>query len=448
MTSKASAKTAASNTQQSQPNIHPLFRKSQFLGNIDYDKVFRGPAILATRLLDTPQALHWAYAFLFGTEAKAETPLGFIPEGDAAAPRGTALPRQYACNKAIGQLSAKDIRRVRKALAGLANKCHFQVRDMGNLGECAQSPVNDQYALIAIQGGVYRRALLRHAHTKRENALIDLELATTLMHEIAHALNICYMGSRLETFFEDSIVAEHGWELESRLFGLVPHIASTGSPLEDPYWYSWQTRDLFKSGAYQQEFICRSEWKLPKTSPRLPMNPKFAVNLCSDKFWEEDYVQKGALALIPDVVQDFCRAGDRDVLTKGIALSIRELFRENAGGKSYAEKKYAKSTKPRFGYRKAFVDPNDEDSEEDIEDDAGADAEAEWSEGEGHDASGYNTDDMTDVDDNDDSDDSTVRGSDDEMTEVEEWVSKPPKLTVKEKAKAKARDFESFYINS
>lgn len=438
MPAKTSTMTGATKTQQSQPRIHPLFRKSQFLGNIDYDKVFRGPAILATRLLNTPQALHWAYAFFYGTEAKAETPLGFIPDGDAAAPKGTQLPRQYACNKAISKLSTEDIREVRKALRRLAHKCHFQVRDMESLGECVPSPVNDQYALITIQGNIYRRALLRHAHTKRENALIDLELATTLLHEIAHALNICYMGNRLETFFEDSIVAEHGWELECRLFGLVPHIASTGSPLEDPYWYAWQTRDLFKSDAYQQEYICRSEWKLPNECPQIPMKPKFAVQLCSDKFWEEDYVQKGAIALIPDVIQDFCRVGNRDNLTKGIPLSIRELFRENAVGKSYAEKKYPKSTKPRFGYRKAYIDPNDEGSEDGTEDDTGADPEADWSEGEGHDASSYRPEHMTDVHDDDDA---TFRDSDDEMTEVEEWVYRPKKLTAKKEVKVKAREF-------
>jgi hypothetical protein len=225
---------------------------------------------------------------------------------------------------------------------------------------------------------------------------------------------------------------------------LVPYIPSTGSPLENPYWYAWQTRNLFKGDAYQQEYICRSEWKLPKECPRIAMKPKFAVQLCSDKFWEEDYVQKGTLALIPDVIQDFCRAGNRDILTKGIPLSIRELFRENVGGKSYAEKKYPKSKRPQSGYRKAYVDPNDEDSEDESDDNTGTNPEAEWSEGEGHDASGYITDDTTDVDD----DDETIRGSDDEMTEVEEWVSKPEKLTTKEKAKKAKAKAREFYLHS
>lgn len=184
------------------------------------------------------------------------------------------------------------------------------------------------------------------------------------------------------------------------------------------------------------------------------MNPKFAVKLRRDAFWEEEFLQKGALALIPDVVRDLCNAGKSDVATKAIPPSIRELFRQKTGGKSYAEKKYPKLTRPRSGYRKAFVDPDDEDSEDESNDDTGNGAEAEWSEGEDTDASGYNTEDMTDASD----DDATIRDSDDEMTEVEEWVTGPPKPAVKEpstkthsakaKAKVKGIEFEIFYLDA
>lgn len=431
MPSYISSKTGATKTQPSQPTIHPLFRKSQFIGDIDYNTAFRGPAILASRLLDTLQALHWVYAFLYGQNAKAETPLGFMDEGAPAPPKDIELPRQYACNKAIGQLTAKDLKQVREALAGLAHRCHLQVRVMESLGETEQHPINDEYSLITIKGATYDRALLRHTHTKAENALIDLDLAMTMLHEMAHALNITYMDNRLEGFFEGSLVAEHGWEFESRLFGLVPEIATSGSPLQNPNWYPWQTLDFFDRDCYDPKFICRSQWKLPKKCPQLPMDPQFAINLCSDKFWQQDYVQKGAIALIPDVVQNSCRAGKGDIITKGIPPSIRELFRQNAGGKSYAEKKYPKSAKPASGHRKPLWDSDDEDAEYEPNVKPRADTDVEWSEGECPDASSYNPDDeeMTDVSD----DDTTVRGSDsdDEMTEVEEWVSRPPKPAVK-----------------
>jgi len=345
--------------------------------------------------------------------------LGYIPEGFPCALPGTELPRQYACNKGVGQLSAKDIEDVREALAGLAHRCHFQVRNIKSLGETEESPVNGEYSLITIKRSTYDRALLRQTHNASENALIDLDLAMTMLHEIAHALNITYMGNRLESFFEGSLVAEHGWELESRVFGLVPHIASSGSPLQKPSWYPWQTRDFFKRDEYDSEFLCRSEWKLPKTCPHVPMDPNFVVKLCSDDFWEGEYLQRGAIAVIPDVVQNLCRAGKSDIATKGIPPSIRELFRQNAGAKSYAEKKYPGFAKPESGFRKALPDTDDEYTDDEADQDK---PDVEWSEGEGPDASGYNTEEMTDVDDDDDA---TICGSDGEMTEVEEWVRRP-----------------------
>jgi hypothetical protein len=367
---------------------------------------------------------------LYGTNAKAETPLGFISEGCVSAPPGTELPRQYACNKGIGQLTAKDIQDVREALAGLAHRCHFQVLNIGGHGETEPHPSNGEYSLITINGSIYDRALLRQTHNATENALIDLDLAMTMLHKVAHALNITYMGNRLESFFEGSLVAEHGWELESRLCGLVAKIASKGGPLQNPpKWYPWQTREFFKRDGYDSEIMCRSEWKLPKKCPTVLMDPVFAVKLCSDDFWEGEYLQRGAIALIPDVVQDLCRAGKGDIVTKGIPLSIRELFRQNTGEKSYAEKKYSGFARPESGFRKAFRDPYDEASEYEVGED---EPEIEWSEGEGPDASGYNTEEMTDVDDDDD--DATICGSDGEMTEVEEWVRRAPKPIIKDPA--------------
>lgn len=128
-------------------------------------------------------------------------------------------------------------------------------------------------------------------------------------------------------------------------------------------------------------------------------------------------------------MRNLCRAGKGDIITKGIPPSIRSLFRQNAGGKSYAEKKYARFARPSSGMRKAFVDIYDEDIEYE---EPTVEPDVEWSEGESTDASGYNTEEMSDYSD----DDATIRGadSDDEMTEVEEWVSHPLKPAVKPSA--------------
>jgi hypothetical protein len=286
--------------------------------------------------------------------------------------------------------------------------------------------------------------LLRGSRTKAENALIDLDLACLMVHEVAHALNVYYQRNQEEDFFEGSLIAEHGFELESRIFGLIPHISvSTVNMAQLSSWYPWQTEKFFH-GATNHE-PCRDESRLPKSSPHSPMDPQFAVKLCSNEFWEGEYLQRGALALLPDIVKQLCRAGWPDITTNAIPSSIRELFRQDTGRdmETYAERKYARFANPRRYLRKpAESEDEDSDGEEADDDDD------EWSEGEVPDASGYTTEDMTDPDD----DDNTVGGSDDEMTEVEEWVSRPPKsaakppvvrkpaLKVKEKTRIKAKD--------
>jgi hypothetical protein len=66
--------------------------------------------------------------------------------------------------------------------------------------------------------------------------------------------------------------------------------------------------------------------------------------LVSDKFWDDDYVKHGALALVPQVIQQLCRSEKENITTRGIQQSIRDLFLSDA--RSYAEKKYGGSANP------------------------------------------------------------------------------------------------------
>lgn len=420
-------KTKATKPKKSQPAIHPLFRKDQFMGNIDYNTAFRAPAILATRLLNTPQAKHWVYALLFGKNAPAALPAGIIPEGATRPPGGIGeIPDKYACNKGIHQLNPEDIAEVDQALADLAHRCHFDIKDYmanpGTLGETCATDINCEYSIISIQGASYQRALKRDTRSKAANALVDLGIASTMLHEIGHTLNVHKLRDHAEGFFEEALVAEHGFELESRIFGMCPHI-SPGNITEWSYWFSWQTRDFLQNG-YDLTKLCRNLWKLPKKTPTFTIGTRFALKLSSDSFWEEEYVQKGALAVVPDIVQQLCREGMNDTATRGIPPSIKDLFTSNA--RSYAERKYPGFANPRRYLRDVPSTPegwfsNDEggEDEESDGDESEAEAEAEWSEGEDTEADGYMTADMTDGED----DDATVRGdeSDDDMTEVEVW---------------------------
>jgi hypothetical protein len=77
---------------------------------------------------------------------------------------------------------------------------------------------------------------------EEDNAYIDLSIAATLLHEVAHAANFSVMGHKEEDYFEESLVAEAGFELESRIFGMIPEI-----DIYDPFgsaWQSWQNLEL------------------------------------------------------------------------------------------------------------------------------------------------------------------------------------------------------------
>jgi hypothetical protein len=71
-------------------------------------------------------------------------------------------------------------------------------------------------------------------------------------------------------------------------------------------------------------------------------DPKFAMKLSDDDFWNGEYLERGALALIPESIADLIRSGNRGVVARSIPESIRDLFRTK--GPSYAQKKYARYT--------------------------------------------------------------------------------------------------------
>lgn len=357
---KISSMTGVTKVQKSTPVIHPLFRESQFVGISDYNTVFRNPAILATRLLDSPQALHWGYACIYGVNSFAARP-DALPQSQSIRPRDgiRTVPMQYACNKGIGQLSAEDISSVRQHFVDLADCIHFKVTAFnkpGRQGQCTcADPSHDgkgYNSIIEFSDILCKLPHSKHKQTAKEIATVDLYIANIMLQEIVHALNFKLMGPRVEDFFETSFVAENGWELQSRIFGMVPYM-NDANP-SDTNWHTWQTHSL-SNASYNLDKICRHSWKLPKEQSRYHFDPQFAVMLCSDAFWENEYVQRGALALIPTPVRNLCRSTKRTDVTRGIPQSIRDLFRDSA--KSYAEKKYARFANPQRTIRSAPEEP-------------------------------------------------------------------------------------------
>ena len=111
-------------------------------------------------------------------------------------------------------------------------------------------------------------------------------MALTLLHEMAHAAHFHTMADRPEDFFEDALVAEGGYEYESRIFGMVADIKYTNPPHGE--WKQWQNITFLdqSAGAYPVIEVCRNTEKLSIKSIRHPFDAKFAERLLGDEWWE------------------------------------------------------------------------------------------------------------------------------------------------------------------
>jgi hypothetical protein len=133
--------------------------------------------------------------------------------------------------------------------------------------------------------------------TPRERAVLLFTMATTLLHEMAHATQNHVMGRRPEEFFEDALVAEAGFDYTSRIFGMLPNIA----PPELLYstWRQWQNIGSLNQDSYPINKVCRNGAKLATTHHnQRPFGVEFTERLLNNKWWEE--VEDRSADLIPD----------------------------------------------------------------------------------------------------------------------------------------------------
>ena len=176
-------------------------------------------------------------------------------------------------------------------------------------------------------------------------------VACILIHEVAHAAHYRLLGPVQEDFCETSNVAEAGFEAVSRIFGLSPMVWQ-----DQMLWRTWQHRSM--SSFYDLTAISRSDWQLRVDPIYCGMETDYYMKLSNDDFWTGEYLERGALALIPSIVSVLCRPENRDIpFSRAIPLSIRDLCVRN-GGPSYAKKKYARYSNPdRQLRRRPEVDP-------------------------------------------------------------------------------------------
>lgn len=119
-------------------------------------------------------------------------------------------------------------------------------------------------------------------------------------------------------------------------------IIDLDNPMGDA-WCTFQARDRIGDA----NMLVRCEWKMPKVFTEVDMGDDFVLKLFGDEFWENEYQQRGAVALVPESIADICRAGNAGTYHKAyrfIPLSIRDLFRKS--DRSYARRLYAGSTNP------------------------------------------------------------------------------------------------------
>lgn len=290
----------------------------------DYDKVVRRPAVLASRLLDNPQALHYFYAMYFGRNFE-------MPCGDH---------QRYVSDKGTNDLTLDDIKATRKQLALLVDRVRFEFIEMiSEWGKtCSRKRISGERGRGSVIQLSTRRYSAAQNKTREDahNAQIDLLLATTMLHELAHAAQNDVVGGNLEDCFEDSFVAEAGFEFESRLFGLI-WLESTDLLLPsydrlETLWLHWQTSWLCEDGNDIPDLCCDPS-KLDERRIYRDIDSNFVLRLFDSGFWDGEYARRGGVALLPPPVIDICQQRCSGMATAYMALptSVKQLWMASEG---------------------------------------------------------------------------------------------------------------------
>jgi hypothetical protein len=268
--------------------IHPIFRPDKFPPELDYETAFQEAALLASRLLKSQQSYHWLFALWFGENKQSRVPY------DSRNTSSPNVPEEYTTNRGIGELTHDEIDAVDRELIALSRRVRFKVpfRDPDN--DSASAPCHPGRAkrgqqsfssTIWIRRGFYDVMIQSEGHqSPNERAALLFAMATTLLHEMAHAAHFHIMGPHPEDFFEDALVAEAGFNYESQIFGMVALI-SRADPLGGA-WYQWQNLSFLDPTSYPVNELCRDTMKLSMNGISHPFDVEFAKLLLSNEWWE------------------------------------------------------------------------------------------------------------------------------------------------------------------
>lgn len=314
--------------------VHPLFARENFLGNTDFD-VFLPSLRLLTRIIDTPQVRHYFFVAWFGRNER-------IGMQDS---RGRHL-EAYHSDRSVTNLSPGDIAAVHTKLSALAKMVKFQVTDhfgtkkngwcspihppsVPGLSRPSGAPPTDPDGFPGLSSYIFiAKARYNAINTpvsptrSAQSYLHDcFSVAMTLLHELVHAAHFAAMGSRQEDFFEDSVVAEAGFEIQTRFLGAV-YAGRTGTLDE------WPNRWIL--GTYNNRLACRSIDSVAQAMLTMRVPEHFVSAMFHGWFW--DWADRyGPKAFVVELIERHIRRAIAAKTHVCVPRSIADLYRDGNG---------------------------------------------------------------------------------------------------------------------
>jgi hypothetical protein len=255
--------------------VHPMVSVDKFSKEVDYETVFLQPALLVTRLLGTPQAVHYFLALILDAPHQSEL---------KTHPTSTGVHR-YQEIENIHALRPSDYVLVDRTLRRVARTMTWSLRKMPEYGESCPLPrKSSDQSMFSARSKININALFRQISSQlgdRKKLRLQFLLAVTMIHELAHATLHALTEMPRELFFGKCGSGEAGWELEARLFGLCISEQNIFSGE-----FSW-----YKLGVGEDKHL--------QPVPLARVRTGFIEKLFTDEFLDRQFILQGAWSIIP-----------------------------------------------------------------------------------------------------------------------------------------------------
>ena len=252
------------------------------------------------------------------------------------------VPEEYRSNRGIGKLTSDEVKAVDEQLIALSSRVRFEVKHFSDKSygwtEPHDGPEGRRGCRCTIWIGHTLYYVVGHEHRPQERALLDFMMTITVLHEVAHAAHHHIMGMRFEDFFEDTLIAEAGFDYISRIFGMQPSIFP--ETLSNPVWECWQTLPFLNPDSYPLQDFCRHISKLPRERIRNRFDPHFAEQLLDDAWWQAKTDRS------MDLIPSFLLRQENAPIFQMMPSSLRKWFEGTDVDEGHAELKLREIAPP------------------------------------------------------------------------------------------------------